>query len=627
LRKLGVRVCLSTLALFAASAVALFSQQGEDDGSPKLLSVFPSAAQRGTTVKAEIRGNSLAGARAIWFEAGLAGRILELAEISNEAKPAPAAANTGKARTKPRLYRASVEFELPASISAGRYPLRLISAGGVSNRLDFRVVDEAVTVEDSSPHPSAMRAQAISLPALINGRLDRPGQLDYYSFHAKQGERIAVRVLSASNMEPHIAFFGAGRSWFDPQRPGLLLTEEQRTSDLMPAGAKGTLVAQRDQVYFLELSSIFGKGSPDAQYLMRVQRDTQHPDEPPEDSGTIWSERAFDRKLEPGRMAMLGARSVPGKQLAPAPQAAGTGTSAVLALSSGLRNENAPDAAVLATLVTEREPNDSAADAQEIPLPAIIEGAIGRPGDIDNFRFKVKAGHTLVFEIQTPGLQPPYFNPRIGVVDASDHELFSNVHRRISLFNNNADRQVYLKAIEPKAAYRFETAGDYVLQVRDITSRYGGSDFRYRVLIRPQVPHIGEVTIGNIGSVNLVRGQAKTLKLTTAHEEGFSGEVAFSFVGLPLGVEAFPAAAPNDSRAPTDIDENADAVAAKLQTTTIVLMADSTAPLTPLPSLVEVYCRPVANGVPGPQLFVNKIPVMVVDAAGLHRDELVRLGR
>jgi hypothetical protein len=266
-----------------------------------------------------------------------------------------------------------------------------------------------------------------------------------------------------------------------------------------------------------------------------------------------------------------------------------------------------------ATVVAEHEPNNAAKEAQEVSWPAIIEGAIGKPGDVDSYKLRVKAGQALAVEIETPAARPPHFNPRIGVVDATEHELFSNVHRRISLFNNNADRQPYLKSIEPKAVYKFERAGDYFLQVRDMTSRYGGSDFRYRILIRPEIPHVGEVSLATTESVNLVRGQARKLKVTTAHEEGFTGDVSFSFVGLPQGVEAYPAAEVNDSRPPTDVDDNADAVVAKLQNTTIVLMADAQAPATPLPSMVEVYCRPIAGGQPGSKLLVQKIPIMVLD--------------
>ena len=59
----------------------------------------------------------------------------------------------------------------------------------------------------------------------------------------------------------------------------------------------------------------------------------------------------------------------------------------------------------------------------DISIPAIIEGSIERPGDIDSFKFKVDPGQKLAFEIETPEFTPPRFNPRLGVVDSKDNGL------------------------------------------------------------------------------------------------------------------------------------------------------------------------------------------------------------
>ena len=46
----------------------------------------------------------------------------------------------------------------------------------------------------------------------------------------------------------------------------------------------------------------------------------------------------------------------------------------------------------------DREPNNSIDTATETYLPAVLAGDIGRPGDVDYFKIKVKAGEELVFE-------------------------------------------------------------------------------------------------------------------------------------------------------------------------------------------------------------------------------------
>jgi hypothetical protein len=147
-----------------------------------------------------------------------------------------------------------------------------------------------------------------------------------------------------------------------------------------------------------------------------------------------------------------------------------------------------------------------------------------------------------------------------------------------------------------------------------MTSRYGTDTYAYRVLVRPQVPHVGEISSPGIDRINLVRGKATRLVLTSLLEEGFNGDVTYIFSGLPLGVSALPAAQVTATeRAPTDVGDNAEAVSPPSVTTAIVLLATEEVPVRMKPTTVQLYCRPVINGVAGPSLLVGNIPLMVVN--------------
>ena len=288
---------------------------------------------------------------------------------------------------------------------------------------------------------------------------------------------------------------------------------------------------------------------------------------------------------------------------------------------------------------SETEPNDMTDGALPIFVPTVIEGAIGRPGDVDIFRFQAEAGQRLAFEIETPDRKPPQFNPRISVVDSQDRELFTNIYRKISLYNNNSDRQIYFKRVRPKVMYAFNFDGEYFLQVRDVTTRYGNSSYAYRLLVRPQIPHIGDVSLekesshfdgggtvsDRIDRINLVRGQAKKLTIFTSHEEGFTGDVTFSVAGLPPGVEALAAAEVNDEKAPTEITVDPELILPKRQETTIVLLVDDEAPLTRLPATMRLQCRPIFDGKPGPTLLVRDMPLMVVKEPEPTKEETAAL--
>lgn len=62
------------------------------------------------------------------------------------------------------------------------------------NPATFVFADAPVTL-DQEPNDSAEMAQAITLPTVISGRFDKPGDADWYAFEAKQGEAIAVDLL------------------------------------------------------------------------------------------------------------------------------------------------------------------------------------------------------------------------------------------------------------------------------------------------------------------------------------------------------------------------------------------------------------------------------------------------
>ena len=61
--------------------------------------------------------------------------------------------------------------------------------------------------------------------------------------------------------------------------------------------------------------------------------------------------------------------------------------------------ETKPHAFWLAPAFGEQEPNDGFKSAQKITVPTTIQGTIGRPRDVDMFRFEGKAGQKLFAEV------------------------------------------------------------------------------------------------------------------------------------------------------------------------------------------------------------------------------------
>ncbi len=588
---------------------SLFASKEAGTPDPELTSLFPIAGQRGTVVEAEIRGHRLAGAYGVWLRSdGLRAHIKRVdlveSETSQHRKEETDSPGEKTEKNLP-IYRVALQIEVDRSAPRGTYSIRLVSPRGLSNGVSFRVVDGAVLRETQAFHQTVQQAQPVPFPTTVCGTISDPGEVDYYSLDAAVDQKIDFEIALAEGFEPRLILYQPTGSWLDQNRPTRLLFDDQLSTDIIPIEPRMTYTVPQKGRYALGVSSLFGKGSPDASYLLRLslgepmasRRDLRG--EP-----ASWRERTFTRVLESNWIATLRSRTAETAKYSSPTDRADSEDAAEEATKASL--------AMIPRSIPESEPNDSVEQARQISVPTIIEGRIGRPADIDNFRFQVEAGQKLAFEVETPAARPPHFNPRFGIVDAQDRELFSNVHRRISLYNNNAEPHVYFKRVEPKVIYTFDAGGDFVLQVRDITSRYGNADYVYRVLVRPQIAHVGEVGLDESDRINLIPGEARKLTIYASHEEGFKGDVSFDIRGLPCGVEAFPAVQVDDSQEAMDVAVSPEMVEPTIQESAIILLAEADTPLTRFPMNLRIHFRPIVEGRPGPPVLVQQIPIMVV---------------
>ncbi|MFN8006418.1 MAG: hypothetical protein U0V70_05225 [Terriglobia bacterium] len=618
------------------------AEQQEDENGPLLFSVSPLMGKRGSTIQTEVRGARLEGSYAVWFDrSGVKGKVLGVEEIKDEAKPRYNPLE--KLKINGPYYRVQIELQIDALAGPGQYPLRLVSPRGLSNPIRFPVTEGTVTVEATTAHGTADQAQSFPIPGFIIGKIGAPGELDFYTFQARRGQELSFRGvegqkygggMSTGKFSPELIVYRSGGSWFDTHRLSRVLSEEDRFSDLIQANSKKIYVIPEDGQYFLQISGKFGQGCPDCTYQVQVSAaqtgaELMAMGDPQK---SAWTERTLSRVVGNPWMESLEARAVTGVNTSVAVKEVSTTQGNRSGTTLERETSAIPAVPTPATVAVVRESDDHDVSQKLLSVPVILEGTIEKPGDLDRFKIKVAPGQKLAFELETPEAKPPIFNPRMGLVDSQNRELFSNVERRLSMYNNNADPQVYLKAVESKAIYTFEQGGEYALEVRDITSRYGDSRYRYRILVRPEIPHVGEISLYypptgdaanadvvkgvEVTRVNLERGTGKKLIVVAAFEEGFAGDLSFSFTGLPEGVKAFPAVQAYEERAPLEVTQNPEIIAPKQKKIAIALIASAEAPLTREPRLVRLHCQTIANGQLGPDLLVREIPLMVIEGAG-----------
>jgi hypothetical protein len=75
----------------------------------------------------------------------------------------------------------------------GIYPLSLRQGSRVSNTVPF-AVDTLPECLDREPNNSSSGAQRITLPIIVNGRIDQPGDWDVFCFEGRAGQQIVAEV-------------------------------------------------------------------------------------------------------------------------------------------------------------------------------------------------------------------------------------------------------------------------------------------------------------------------------------------------------------------------------------------------------------------------------------------------
>jgi hypothetical protein len=581
-------VALWLLALLPGGACLAAAAPAE----PQIISVYPIGGQPGGTFRAVIRGNDLGATSGLWFE----DEGLQASVVGVEAEP-PQDPKSKRAKPVDLLH---VEFRLAPAVRPGVHALRVITPGGLSNPIELRVHDQPSGLENAEPHDLPRQAQPIGpLPAAVHGRIHEVGEVDYYSFQVEAGEELVFQTFSSEALDPALSLYELTGSWFDPDRATrLAFHDEDVAYPDLPTEAMLRYRFEKPGGYLVRVNGFWGHGGPDQVYVLLVSRASAKEQETPADNKkgmNGWSERTWTRKLDAGRMLQLWSRAVP--ELAPQQ-------------GDQAGDESSPGAAVAAIqeipmINADAEPNSAPVAPPVIQLPALVVGTVEHPGDIDRVRFSVKEGDRLAFEVETPGKTVPLMNPFLRVVDSDGVEALTNIH---SWINANG---VVAKQIQPKTQYAFPRDGDFTLEIRDITANYGDGEMRYRVLVRPQVPHVGEVHVAQ-DRLNLIAGEAQKLSVVTDQEEGYDGYAILTIEGLPEGVRAVMATEVEPDRPPPFNDGKKERFTTKSQKATFVFLSEPDAPATSSPVKGRVFAQPVVDGKLGPRILAKELWIMVL---------------
>jgi hypothetical protein len=549
----------------------------EVPADPKAVSVHPFAGQHGATFTVTVRGNGLRDATAALPERAPFRATIEGSEAE------PPEERTAKDKVPFDLVRVRVQVD--ADAKAGSYTFRLVTPRGVSNALPLRITELPVMAEPVGSHETPETAVPVEgIPVLFAGRIGRRGETDYYAFDVKAGQTLTFEADSglpstgapggnAVGFDPSLSLYEISGSWFDSRELRRIGFNDEPLWDIgSETDAYLVHTFAKSGRYLLRLEAFSGQGGPDYSYLIRIV-----PGQWPQEVGSgskLWNERAFSRPLSADRLNELAERG-------------------------GLPKDRKG-------IEIYRTAAVPAAEAPLFRLPGILEGSLSKPGQTERARFHLDGAQDLAIEVQTPELAPPLFNPVVRLLNSSGQEVATNIFAGRGTCDGEMSKSLAAKAVVP-----LRDPGEYTIEIRDVTADLAGPGFRYRVQVRPQVPHVGQVEIEQ-DHVNLTPGGASTMRVAFDREEDYRGALAVAAESLPPGVQALAGADYEPDKDPPRFPGRRERYTPRTEHSVVVFTASADAVPMKEPQMARFVVRPVVDGKPGAVLATKQIPVMVI---------------
>jgi hypothetical protein len=463
---------------------------------PMITHVTPVAVERGKSATVIVNGQqNFAGTYKVLFEGtGLRAEVVA---------PKP------DARSLARTVTLNISASADAALGVREF--RLISNLGVSS-VGQLVVSEHPVIEEKGDNNTREKANGITPPCVVAGRIELAEDVDHFRFRARAGQTFTFEVRCARIQDK--------------------IHDLQKHADPIVTlfDSSGRELAANDDGYFADplLTYTFQK---DGDYVIQV-RDSKYDGDPRWVYALLVTDRPHVSHLYP--MAARAGQTVEFEPIGSASRVKPRLTlttpkkpglhEVILDTDAGKTN---PVPLLVSPLpqVLENEPNDSLDRATRITIPCGINGRIGSPRDIDHFVFTAKKGQAIRFEVKAR---------RFGTLLRSSLDSIVDVMstKGIVLLSND-------DTFGKDAALTFTAPadGDYVLRIRDLHSK-GGPTFVYHIeaeLARP------DFTLKCDGDKAMIGPGSRTAWFVQLNRlNGFEGPVKIEVKGLPQGVTVNP---------------------------------------------------------------------------------------
>ena len=469
---------------------------------PTLHYVYPAGGRPGQTVAVELGGlNGLAGARDVLIEgpAGISVRDVK-------------AINVAEARAT---------FVIAADAVPGRRLVRVVGGANGLTCCRYFFVGQLPEIVEKEGNNTPATAQAVTLPAVVNGRVNPAMDIDCYAFDGRAGQRLVAAVL-AHGMDSrlrsragHGGFLDTSLEVLDSQ--GRVIAAAEDTVGLDPTVECTLPAAGR---YVVRIQALGFGGAPGAVYRLTL-------------GNVPYPVAVFPPGGQRGQALTV---DLVGLNLLAKAQQRVTIPPAPASPWQTLRLDHPQtDGRELPFLwgdhpeIVEAEPNDQPAATSPLRLPVTINGRFDRPGDIDCFRVSLKKGQAILVDVTAQRHLRSPVDTLLEITDAAGKKLLEN-----------DDAQMYSGQCEhdyPAGDSRLEfTApqdGDYFLRLSEQTGA-GGSQAIYRLTVEPLKP---DFLLHHWPDAVPVWGAGNTSAFVVQVQRwgGLAGDIQLKVEGLPEG--------------------------------------------------------------------------------------------
>lgn len=456
-----------------------------------------------------------------------------------------------------------------ASVPAATYLVRALNDEGASNPR-FLIVDRQATRLEVEPNDSAAQSQAIeSLPAVVEGRLEKRDDVDAFQVTLKKGRTLIVRVEAFLLGSPLDAVLRVR-----DERGSIVVWNHDDGFTLDPFVA---MTAPADGRYRVEVFGFPHPGESEVRFAGNSKCVYRlHLNDGPYVAGIdpagLSRSNASTARIRGWNLGSNAASvTLPAFTSAPPDlrwvvvELPGLEGPARLPLGDGPELQESPEAIPLpagGTNSASPPAGDLPGPAQPLllPVPGAVTGSLEKPRERDRYQFIATKGVSYRVEVQASALGSP-LDAWVRIQDSTGKEMAMNEDASMG---------------DPSLTWKAPSDGTNTVVVGSSLAK-AGPEYRYRLEVRPLSPSVRAVA--GSASVLVEAGKTNELKISLQRIGGLEGPIRVEAGSLPEGVSAEPVEA-----------------AAGASEATLRFVAATNAPASQRG--LQLFARPGTNGLP-----------------------------